>query len=405
MKKYNVIIIGGGIVGLATAWQLLKQKPSLRVAVLEKESSLATHQTGHNSGVIHSGIYYKPGTLKAKNCLEGVNDLITFCNERSIPYVQCGKVIIASNQEELPRLMELKKRGLANGVQGLKLISEAELKEIEPFACGIKALYSPKTAIVDYVKVAHEYSKIFQELGGEIFLSQKVIKINSNRFPHIVEVECGVEYAADFVINCAGIQADRVAHMAHSNHRKNQILPFRGEYYELVKEKNHMIKGLIYPVPDPKFPFLGVHLSRKINGKIEAGPNAVLALSRNGYSKGQVNLRDCWDYITYKGFWMMAGRYWKVGAFELYRSYSKKIFLKALQKLVPSIQEKDLIIGGSGVRSQVVKIDGKMEDDFSIIEGSKSIHVLNAPSPAATASISIGKYLAKLTAEKIDVLI
>lgn len=389
MKTFDVIIIGGGIIGLATAMELLKNNPHLSLAILEKEDSIAKHQTGHNSGVIHSGIYYRPGSLKAKNCIEGVHALKDFCNNHNIPYHPCGKVIIATKEEELPRLEELERRGKANGVEGLEMIGPEQLKEIEPHVAGIKALYSPKTAVVDFVKVAQAYAKEIKRLGGSICLTQEVREIHNHRV-----VTQSQEYAAKWIINCGGVQADRIAHMTEKDVSAKQIIPFRGEYYELIPEKRSMINGLIYPVPDPSFPFLGVHLSRTIDGAVEAGPNAILALSRNGYQRSDINLKDCWSMATYPGFWVMAARYWKIGLYEIYRSFSKKAFLNSLQRLIPSLEESDLVEAESGVRSQVVLPNGKMHDDFSIVQRKNVIHVLNAPSPGATASLAIGKHIA-----------
>ena len=398
MKRTDIAIIGGGIIGLATAWQLLLQKKDFKVVVLEKESRLAKHQTGHNSGVIHSGIYYKPGSLKAKNCVAGVKELLRFCEQRTIPYEICGKVIIATSEEEVPRLEELERRGIANGVKDLKMLSFTKLREIEPAAKGIKALYSPHTAIIDYVRVAEEYGKMIQELGGEIYLDQEVNKLKLNDREIVIQTK-SQEFCTKYLINCAGIHADRVAHLADPSIPPNQIFPFRGEYYELKKEKKDLIKGLIYPVPDPKFPFLGVHLSKTINGSVEAGPNAILALSREGYQKRDFNLRDCKDYLLFKGFWKMIGRHWKTGLYEIYRSYSKQVFLKSLQKLVSGLEIDDLTPGGSGIRSQIIKPDGSLVDDFVIEKRERMVHVLNAPSPGATASISIGKHISSLAKE------
>lgn len=389
MNKFKVVVIGGGIVGLASALQILKKNPQISLAILEKETQLAFHQTGHNSGVIHSGIYYKPGSLKAKNCREGVESLLQFCNEKQIPYQKVGKAIVALSEEELPRLYELERRGKANGVPGLRLISKEEYKEIEPAGNALQALYSPETGIIDYTQVAAAYADEIRLRGGEIFLSQKVVKlqVNGNTKTIITSTD---EFEADWVINCGGLHADRIAHLSDSKISKKQIIPFRGEYYELTKQKNQLVKGLIYPVPDPKFPFLGVHLSKTMEGKIEAGPNAVLAFSREGYTKSSFNLNDIKDYLSYSGFWMMACRYWKIGLYELYRSYSKKAFLKSLQRLVPSLQMEDLVPAEAGVRSQVVLPNGNMQDDFLIHHQDGMIHVLNAPSPAATSSLSIG---------------
>lgn len=395
MKQFDVIIIGAGIVGLATALQLLKKKPALSLAILEKESTPACHQTGHNSGVIHSGIYYKPGSSKAKNCREGIDALLEFCHEKNIPYKRVGKVIVALKEEELPRLEELERRGKANGVAGLRMISKEELKEIEPSATALKALYSPGTGIIDYVKVAYAYAEEIKRLGGSIFFNSKVIKCVNQETKKVLITD-KQEFSAPLIINCSGVQADRVANLSLPEISSKQIIPFRGEYYELIPEKRDLIKGLIYPVPNPKFPFLGVHLSKTIDGRVEAGPNAILALSREGYKKTDYNLKDISDLLTYQGFWAMAFRYWKIGLYEMYRSFSKKAFLASLQKLVPSLNEEDLMPAEAGVRSQVVLPNGTMQDDFMIVQRPGMIHVLNAPSPAATASLAIGKTIAAL---------
>lgn len=400
MKKFDVVIIGGGILGLSTALQLLKRQPELSLAILEKEPAIARHQTGHNSGVIHSGIYYKPGSLKAKNCRNGVQALIEFCDQKDIPYQKIGKVIVALNELELPRLKELESRGKANGVPGLKLISQDELKEIEPAAIALKALYSPETGIIDFAKVAEAYAEEIRSLRGQIFLNEKVkeFQVTKNEKTLITDNK---EFGAKLLINCAGVHADRVAHLCDATISPRQIIPFRGEYYELVAEKRSLIKGLIYPVPDPQFPFLGVHLSKTLDGRVEAGPNAVLALSREGYLKRDWNFKDLKDFVSYRGFWAMALRHWKVGFYELYRSMNKSAFLRSLQRLVPSLEGKDLVPAESGVRSQVVLPSGKMQDDFLIIQKPGMIHVLNAPSPAATASLAIGDTLANIARESL----
>lgn len=394
MKQWDVIIIGAGILGLSTALQLLNEHSHLQIAVLEKEHVIAKHQTGHNSGVIHSGIYYKPGSLKANNCMIGVKKLLDFCDKYSIRYEICGKVIVATDKSELPRLEELQRRGTANGVKGLEMIGPERLKEIEPAVAGIQALYSPHTGIIDYIKVAEAYAEEFKRLGGVLLTGQRVENIRSEGNGTHVVITQHQEFTTNMLINCAGFYADRIANMSEPTVSPKQIIPFRGEYYELIPDKRPLIKGLIYPVPDPKFPFLGVHLSRTIDGLVEAGPNAVLALSREGYTKTAINLKDCWDIFTYKGFWKMAARYWDVGLYEMYRSYSKKAFLRSLQRLVPSLQSNDLIPTTAGVRSQVITGEGKMVDDFLLIEKPGVIHVLNAPSPAATASLAIGTYIA-----------
>lgn len=392
MKKYDITIIGAGIIGLATAYQVLASTPYLRLAILEKEKDIAQHQTGHNSGVIHSGIYYKPGSLKAKNCVSGVEMLLAFCQKHDIPYSLCGKLIVATKEEELPRLHELYRRGTLNGVKDLKLISKTEIKKIEPNSNGIEAIHSPNTGIVDYKKVSQKLLEEIISLGGEIFLNHKVNKIIENRSEIVIHTN-NEEFLTEKLINCSGLYADSIAKKA-GFHFKEKIIPFRGEYYFLDPSVSHLLKGLIYPVPNPKFPFLGVHLTKRMSGEVEVGPNAVLALAKEGYKKRDFDFRELSQFANYSGFWAMSARYWKVGLYELYRSYSKKQFLKDIQKLVPDIQEKDLKSGGSGVRAQVVSPIGKMVDDFLIYSSKKALHVLNAPSPGATSSLSIGSYLA-----------
>jgi L-2-hydroxyglutarate oxidase len=395
MRSYGAVIIGAGILGLATAWNLLKKAPHLKLAILDKEDRPASHQTGHNSGVIHSGIYYKPGSLKAENCRKGVKQLYNYLNEKGIPYEQCGKLIIAKSPQELPALKELERRGLANGVPGLKMIQKEEIAQYEPHCAGIAALHSPETSIVDYVRVATSYLEDIRNAGADLFFNQE-LKNTEERPEGIILKTTSEEFCAKQAINCAGFYADKVAHLSDAAISKKQIIPFRGEYYELKPEKRQLVKGLIYPVPNPEFPFLGVHLSKTIEGRVEAGPNAVLAFCREGYRKRDVSLQSLWDYVSYSGFWNMASKYWKVGIYELYRSYSKKSFLKSLQTLVPELVEEDLIPAESGVRSQIVLPNGKLQDDFLIVERPRWVHVLNAPSPAATASLAIGETIASL---------
>lgn len=391
--EYDVVIIGAGIIGLGTAIKLLERVPHLKLAILEKEPQVATHQSGHNSGVIHQGIYYKPGSLKAKNCRKGVEELFRFCKEHNIPYQLCGKVIVATTKEELPRLDELERRGLANGVPDLQRISKERLKEIEPYAEGIEALYSPMTGIIDFVLVAKTYAKIAAQKGASLVLGAKVEKIEKSGRNIILKTPQG-EFCAHYLINCAGFFADKVANQAHKEICDKQIIPFRGEYYKLTEEKKNMINGLIYPVPDPRFPFLGVHVTKMIDGSTEAGPNAVLALDREGYSKTSFSLRQCLDLAVYPGFWKMAAKYFSVGCYEFWRSHNKQAFVKDIQRLVPAIESRDLMPAGSGIRSQLVFRDGSLCDDFSIIERPGMIHVLSAPSPGATASLAIGQYIA-----------
>ena len=397
-KDYDVAIIGGGIVGLSTAMQLKRTGFShWQVAVVEKEANLAGHQTGHNSGVLHSGIYYRPESQKAQFCVSGLQSLLRFCDENEIEYQQCGKVIIAISQEELPRLQNLHERGTSNGVPGLEMIGPDRLKEIEPHAAGIQALWAPNTGIIDYQKVSQAYASRFQEHGGEIFTSAPVKKIA--RYPEglVLETPSG-NLRAKHVINCAGLYADRVAEMM-GERVDLRIIPFRGEYFTLRPESHHLVKGLIYPVPDPRFPFLGVHYTRTIHGNVEAGPNAVLAMRREGYRKSDWDLAESWGTFSFPGFWKMSARYWRIGLQEIRRSYSKKLFGRDLQRLLPEIQESDLAPGGSGVRAQAVSRAGALLDDFHIIQSRDAVHVLNAPSPGATSSLAIGKHIVDLATE------
>ena len=397
-KEYDVLIIGGGIIGLSTAMQLVQKYPrSLRVAVVEKEPQLAAHQTGHNSGVIHSGIYYRPGSQKAAFCVGGAQRLRQFCEENEIEFQQCGKTIVATDESELDRLETLYQRGVDNGVQGLELVGPERLKEIEPYVRGLKALWAPQTGIIDYVKVATAYANRFQQDGGDVYTGAAVHEISENDGSLAVTTQKGVLHTKH-IINCAGLYADRVAEMT-GELTNLRIIPFRGEYYTLRPESQHMVKGLIYPVPDPAFPFLGVHFTRNIHGAVEAGPNAVMALARQGYRKSDVNLAECWETVTYPGFWKMSARYWRTGLAEVRRSYNKGVFVRDLQKLIPDIQSQDLADGGAGVRAQAVSKDGALLDDFSILQGSKAIHVLNAPSPGATSSLTIGEHIVGLADE------
>ncbi|MCH9633016.1 MAG: L-2-hydroxyglutarate dehydrogenase [Chlamydiae bacterium] len=393
MHCYDISIIGGGIVGLATAYTLLKTFPKLKIALVEKEREVAKHQTGHNSGVIHTGIYYKPGSLKAKNCVKGVEMLLAFCDEHAIPYDLCGKLIVATEQEELGRLHELYRRGVSNGVKGLKLVDKAELKKIEPYSNGIEAIHSPNTGIVDYKRVSEKLLEQIKGMGADVYFGFKVEQINESSSEIIISNKA-FELSAKKLVNCAGLHSDTIARMSKCSF-KEKIIPFRGEYYFLSKEASHMLKGLIYPVPNPKFPFLGVHLTKRITGQVELGPNAVLALAREGYKKSSFNVKEFGRSLKFRGFWAMSSQNWKTGLYELYRSYSKKAFLRDIQRLMPDIREMDLTPGGSGVRAQAVSPTGKIIDDFLIYNSSKVLNVLNAPSPGATSSLSIGEHLQK----------
>ncbi|MBU16450.1 MAG: L-2-hydroxyglutarate oxidase [Chloroflexi bacterium] len=396
-SQYDIVIIGGGILGLSTAMQLLERSPQWRVAVVEKEEELATHQTGHNSGVMHSGIYYRPGSRKAQFCVAGLNNMIKFCEENEIEFQQCGKVIVALHESELGRLQDLYERGTANGVRDLEIVGPERLKEIEPHTAGVRALWAPHTGIVDFTKVAAAFANKFQQAGGDIFTGAAVKKITRSTGSVALETTKGT-LQVKYLINCAGLYADKVASMTGENIGV-RIIPFRGEYYTLRQESHHLVSGLIYPVPDPQFPFLGVHFTRNIKGHVEAGPNAVMALRREGYRKRDFSLGDSLGNLAYPGFWKMALKYWKIGMGEVYRSYSRRVFLRDLQRLLPEIQNSDLASGGSGVRAQAVARDGSLLDDFSIIQSGDAIHVLNAPSPGATSSLAIGEHIAGLAIE------
>ena len=397
-NKYNAVIVGGGIIGLSTAMQLKMDKyPNWRVAVVEKDAELANHQTGHNSGVIHSGIYYRPDSHKARFCVGGKQALIEFCDENEIEYERCGKVIVATNEAEVGRLHNLYERGTANGVEGLEMVGPERLKEIEPHVAGIRALWAPTTGIIDYRKVASAYAGKFEQAGGDIFTSSPVQRVVQTQDGLALETPKGI-IETNHVINCAGLHADRVARMMGED-VDIRIVPFRGEYYTLKPESHHLVSGLVYPVPDPRFPFLGVHFTRNIHGYVEAGPNAVLALKREGYRKSDVDIGDAWDSFSYSGFWKMAARHWKTGIGEVHRSYSKGVFVHDLQTLIPEIEATDLAPGGAGVRAQAVAKDGALLDDFSILRGRHAVHVLNAPSPGATSSLAIGQHIVELAAE------
>ena len=398
--QYDIAIIGGGIVGMATAMALVRQvqsgaQPAIKLVVLEAEDHLAAHQTGHNSGVIHSGLYYKPGSLKARNCVEGREAMYRFCSEYGIAQDNCGKLVVALDEHELPALKTLEERGLANGLVGIRrMTSLAELREYEPHVNGIAGLFVPQTGIVDYTGVTNKYAEIVRNGGGEIKLNSRVNKIERKGGEIVLETASGEIHARN-LINCGGLQSDRIARMAGVD-PKLQIVPFRGEYYELVPERQYLVKNLIYPVPDARFPFLGVHFTRMIMGGVEAGPNAVLSFKREGYHHWAISPKDVLTYTTFPGFWKMSMKYWQTGIGEFYRSYSKRAFVKALQRLLPDLKMDDVHPSGAGVRAQALEPNGALADDFRIVEAEHMVHVLNAPSPAATASISIGKSIAEM---------
>ena len=393
-RQYDVAIVGGGIIGLSTAMQLLERSPDLGIAVIEKEDRLAQHQTGHNSGVIHSGIYYRPGSWKSTFCVGGKQRLLEFCDENEIEYDPCGKVIVATDESELGRLDDLYERGTANGVPDLEMVGPERLAEIEPHTYGVRALWAPHTGIVDYVRVANAYAGKFQSAGGDVFTGAAVTRARQTATGTALETDRGA-LQARHVINCAGLYADRLAAMM-GEETDVRIIPFRGEYYKLAEASHDLVKGLIYPVPDPRFPFLGVHYTRNIHGYVEAGPNAVLAWAREGYRKSDVNIGETAGSLTFPGFWKMTAKHWKTGMQEMRRSYRKSVFVNDLRKLIPEINPQDLEPGGSGVRAQAVSKSGAILDDFHILRGQHALHVLNAPSPGATSSLAIGEYLSGL---------
>ena len=399
--NHDVLIIGGGIVGLATALKLKETNPKLKVAILEKEDTIAKHQTGNNSGVIHAGVYYKPGSLKALNCRKGYQQLVDFCQKEDVKFELCGKLIVATNNEELSRLENLWERGIKNGLVKMRKLSKDEIKDIEPHVNGEAAIHVPYTGIIDYTVVSHKYAEIFKErFGGEILTGTKVIDINFTNDKPTVITDQG-DFNSKIVVNTAGLYSDKIAALNQSK-LDVRIIPFRGEYYELKDEKKYLVNNLIYPVPDPKFPFLGVHFTRMIDGGVEAGPNAVWAFKREGYNKNSFNTKEFWESISWPGFRKVMAQYWKMGIGEYYRSYNKSAFVKALQKLIPEVQLDDLKPGGAGVRAQACKRNGGLVDDFLFLEDKYTLNVLNAPSPAATASLAIGETIAGKVLAKVD---
>ena len=395
-SRYNVVVIGGGVVGLGVALEITRRFPRLRLLLLEKEDRVARHQSGHNSGVIHSGVYYKPGSLKARLCVTGAAAMVEFCREHGIAHDVCGKVIVATHADELPRLEELRKRGEANGLTGLRTIGPEELRDIEPHAAGLKALVVPATGITDYAAVCEKYAELISAGGGTVLTSAAVTGIRRTANEIVVETARGA-FSTDSLINCAGLFSDRISRMA-GDEPGVMIVPFRGEYYDLIPERASLVRALIYPVPDPRFPFLGVHFTRRITGKVDAGPNAVLALAREGYRHRDINVRDLASSLAFPGFWRMARQHWRNGLGEWHRSLSKPAFVRALQRLLPEVGENDLVPGGSGVRAQALKPDGALVDDFQFVPSGKVLHVLNVPSPAATASLAIGKAIVETAA-------
>ncbi len=385
---FDFAIIGGGIVGLSTGMALGQRYPNAQILLLEKENRFAPHQTGNNSGVIHSGIYYKPGSLKAKLCREGCLSMVEFCQNYGIDYDQCGKVIVATEPEELPLLENLYQRGLENGIS-LEKITAEKVKEVEPHVQCLAGIKVHSTGIVNYTQVSQKYAELIAQQGGKLQLSTEVKKIKKTSEGIILETNQG-EFIAKFLINCAGLYSDRITQLGGMK-PEAKIVPFRGEYYELIPEKRHLVKTLIYPVPNPNFPFLGVHFTRMIDASVHAGPNAVLSLKREGYKKTDFDLIDTVDTLTYPGFWKLAVKHAKDGLEEIIRSFSKAAFVHSLQRLIPEVQSEDLVPTHAGVRAQALRNDGQLVDDFLIVEGHNALHVCNAPSPAATASIEIGR--------------
>ncbi|PZR35098.1 MAG: L-2-hydroxyglutarate oxidase [Azospira oryzae] len=396
--QHDVVIIGGGIVGLATALQLKKQNHQLDLVLIEKEEVLAKHQTGNNSGVIHSGLYYKPGSLKATNCIHGYHLLLDFCKENGIEFDLCGKIVVATEQKEIPLLQNLFVRGEQHGLTNMKKLKKEELKEYEPHVNGIEGIFVPQTGIVDYSKVALKYGELIQKWDGQIRLGERVLEIRKEATRSVVVTQ-KQSYTTRLVINCAGLYSDKVARMTVPD-MNVKIIPFRGEYFKLKKEKEYLVKNLIYPVPDPNFPFLGVHFTRMAKGGVEAGPNAVLAFAREGYKKSQINLSELAESLAWPGFQKVAAKYWRTGMGEMYRSFSKAAFTEALQKLLPEIKQDDLVEGGAGVRAQACDRNGGLVDDFLILEDTQVINVCNAPSPAATSSLAIGETVSKLALKR-----
>lgn len=400
MNRYDVVIIGAGIVGLAAAHKLRERRSQLKIAVVEKESTVACHQTGHNSGVIHSGVYYKPGSLKALNCLKGYRLLLDYLRTHDIEHDICGKLIVATHQDQVPQLQSLMSRGEANGLKGLQLLSAEQSLDYEPHVNSVQSLLVPQAGIVDYKAVARHLHHQLRNQEVDFYFNSPVRDMGERRNGcHIVTP--GKSFESNTIINCAGLYSDQVAEMITTS-LDVRILPFRGEYYELKPESHHLVKNLIYPVPDPRFPFLGVHFTRMIGGGVECGPNAVLALAKEGYSWGDIHPGEIMATLGWPGFYKVATRYWDVGAMEVARSMVKSRFVKSLQALIPEVSGADLTVGGSGVRAQACSRDGQLLDDFHIIQGTNSIHVLNAPSPAATSCFAIGETIADIFEHKVE---
>jgi L-2-hydroxyglutarate oxidase len=391
--RYDLIVVGGGIIGLAAALRILGARPGAKLLLLEKESALGRHQTGHNSGVLHAGLYYKPGSLKAKLVVEGLRQMVDFCKKHKVPHEQCGKIVVATEQKELPSLEKLLERGTANGLKGLRRLAPGQIREIEPHAAGLAAIHVPEEGIVDYGAVVEAMAREIKRLGGEIRTGNLVERLEGAGGRWKIKTSTG-EFVAKQVVACAGLHSDRV--VSRSGMKPSaKIMPFRGEYYMIRKERQSLVRNLIYPVPDPQFPFLGVHFTQMIQGGVEAGPNAVLAMAREGYSWGNINLRDLAESLSFPGLWRFMMKYPSICSYEIWRSISRREFCRSLQKLVPEIQEDDLEPGSAGVRAQAMSSDGALVEDFSFVEAPGILHVVNAPSPAATASLAIGQEIVK----------
>lgn len=399
MSSKRVVVIGGGIVGLATACKLSRRSPDARITVLEKENKVCAHQSGHNSGVLHAGLYYKPGSLKARLAVSGVRELVAFCRQHNVPHEICGKLVVAADESEVPRLRDLHERGVKNGLEGLRYLGREQMREVEPHVGGVAGLHVPQEGIVDYEKVCEAMKGEIESRGGSVLLRAGVTALTLKNGEWRISTPIG-EQIADFVINCAGLHCDRVSMLAGEK-REVRIVPFRGEYYKIRPQSQHLVRNLIYPVPDPQFPFLGVHFTRLIHGGIEAGPNAVLAFAREGYRKTDIRVADLWDALTFSGLWRFLLKHKRMGWEELRRSFSKSLFCASLQRLVPEIRAEDLSPGGAGVRAQAMSPDGNLVQDFCLLRRRQALHVLNAPSPGATASLAIGEEISNLVATEL----